>query len=499
MWRDLREDAQMRIPSVPPGECEDANGSCQQECGKAKKACGHPCEDRCHAPYACREEKPCQRKILITCDCQHLKQEIRCNASKNDEGNKAKTLKCDDECARLERNRKLALALEIDPETHKDNHIPYSEETLNYFRQNSKWAQTQERLFRVFAMDDEEKRLRFKPMPPPQRAFLHALAEDYGLDSESMDPEPHRHIAIFKTPRFVMAPMKTLGQCVEIGSTTAAAALQEQKRLATLKANRNNNETPYNAFLLGNPRFALTVEEVRSTLESTFASRLTMPFTLNINFLPSEEIVVRPSSAELQPPQSLESPLRALLPHLTTLVTTPPEPLATSIQLCHVDSSSNVLRREIDPNAAGGWSQVAAKAANSARASQAPERSRFGGGTVFTVLRPGGREKAAEAATAAAKAKKAAKEPVVDDWEKAVEEEEQKEEQRQRVQAQANDEVVPGVDQVEGLGSESQPVQEPNTLEPEQIVEGKEAAATQPHDHSPEPRVAVEGSDREAV
>ncbi|KAI4133307.1 MAG: hypothetical protein LQ347_002234, partial [Umbilicaria vellea] len=163
--------------------------------------------------------------MIITCDCQHLKQEIRCNASKSSEGNGKKTLKCDEECARLERNRRLALALNIDPEAHKDDHIPYSAETLRMFQEHVKWAQTQEREFRVFAADEAERRLRFKPMPANQRAFIHALADDFGFDSESMDPEPHRHVAIFKTPKFVTAPMKTLAECVRIRTTVEASSV----------------------------------------------------------------------------------------------------------------------------------------------------------------------------------------------------------------------------------------------------------------------------------
>ena len=73
-------------------------------------------------------------------------------------------------------------------------------------------------------------RLRFKPMQANQRAFIHALAEDYGLDSESQDPEPHRHVCIFKTPRFVSAPMKTLSQCVAI----KPAVVPEQSRASSV-------------------------------------------------------------------------------------------------------------------------------------------------------------------------------------------------------------------------------------------------------------------------
>jgi transcriptional repressor NF-X1 len=133
-------------------------------------------------------------------------------------------LECNDECLRLQRNAKLAAALNIDPATHIDDHIPYSAKTLELFRESTKFCQIYEREFRVFAADEKEKRLRFKPMKANQREFIHSLAEDFGLDSESQDPEPHRHVCIFKTPRFVSAPMKTLAQCVKPKAVVAEPA-----------------------------------------------------------------------------------------------------------------------------------------------------------------------------------------------------------------------------------------------------------------------------------
>ena len=174
----------------------------------------HPCEEKCHF-FGCKEDKPCTHKIIITCPCQLRKQEMKCNASKDSRGNLDKSLACDDACALAERNRKLALALDI-PSDHENDHIPYSADTMSLFNEFPKWATSQERELRVFADSLDEKRLRFKPMPATQRAFLHALAADFGFDSESMDPEPHRHIAIFKTPRFVSAPSKTLRDCIRI-------------------------------------------------------------------------------------------------------------------------------------------------------------------------------------------------------------------------------------------------------------------------------------------
>lgn len=408
-----------RKPCHRLGECEDASKPCQQSCGKAKKACGHPCEERCHAPSTCREDKPCQNKMLITCDCQHLKQEIKCNASKTSEGNSKKTLTCDDECARLARNQRLALALNIDPEAHKDDHVPYSSDTLKMFRESIKWAQTQEREFRVFAADESEKRLRFKPMPAHQRAFLHSLSEDFGLDSESMDPEPHRHVAVFKTPRFVMAPMKTLSECVRIRATADAAAASTASTLDTQRKLLSNN-APLNAFLLIRPRFGLTVEELRFDLSATLDTASALAF--DISFLPSEEIVLkaRPSTPSTTiSTHAITASLRAIKTPLAAAIAL--RKLAYAIQLCALDSSLNILRKETDEGPdSGGWSQVVAKAA---APRSAPRQVAVGEKSVFTVL--GSKLRDAKRRKEEEERERKAREAVVDDWEEEAGREEE--------------------------------------------------------------------------
>lgn len=334
------------------GDCEDSGirGShCAQPCLKTKKYCEHVDTDRCHAPSACKEDKPCSAKTFVTCECQHRKQEVRCVASATNQNPERPPLKCDDECLRLQRNARLAAALNIDPATHADNHVPYSEKTLQLFKASMKWSQTQEREFRVFAIEPEEKRLRFKPMKPQQRAFLHALAEDYGLDSESQDPEPHRHVSVFKTPRFVSAPSKTLAQCVTIrpADGVAADAATAPPALPT---------EPYNALILTSPRFGLTVEELEGALKKDLASQPTVSFA--IKFLPADEVVLKGSGSWAA--QALETAVVALKPVISQAVTR--QGLAKAVFLCSVDSSLNVLRREVDPTKnANGWSSVVSR------------------------------------------------------------------------------------------------------------------------------------------
>lgn len=371
--------------------------------------------------------------MFITCKCQHLKQEVKCNASKTSEGNTKKSLECDEECARLARNHRLALALKVDPEAYKDDHIPYSNDTLKMFRENVKWGQTQEREIRVFAADETEKRLRFKPMPPHQRAFLHSLSDDFGFDSESMDPDPHRHVAVFKTPRFVMAPMKTLAECVRIRNSAEASSASVAETQKKLQA---DNEI-YNGFLLSNPRFGLTLEEVRADCAASLDS--TPGLSYDISFLPSEEIVIkaRPaSSSTVISSSATEAAIKALKTSLSASISS--KHLATSIQLCALDSSLNITRREVDdPANNGGWSQVAAKAA---APRTAPRQMAVGEKSVYTVLG----SKLRDAKKKKEEMKKAKEsEVVVDDWEEEMRKQEEAEE-KAVVDAQSRKDVSDG-------------------------------------------------------
>ncbi|KAI1862929.1 hypothetical protein JX265_008975 [Neoarthrinium moseri] len=385
-------------PCHKPGECEDAGirGShCSQPCLKVRKSCDHVDTDVCHAPFPCNEDKPCQAKTFITCECQHRKQEVRCMASKTNSWPERQPLKCDDECLRLQRNARLAAALNIDPTTHTDDHVPYSETTLKFFRDHPKWAQTYEREFRVFSTEPSEKRLRFKPMKPHQRAFLHSLAEDFGLDSESQDPEPHRHVSIFKTPRFVSAPLKTLGQCVKI-RTDAAQASQSQTTNIIVPTE------PFNALVLSAPRFGLTIEELESSLKLDFATQPSISFTTS--FLPSDEIVLKGSGAWT--PQALEASVTALKPAVAQTVAR--QGFAKAVSLCHVDSSLNVLRREADASKnEGGWSSVVGRSAARPAVRPAASAENASVRNKFVLLKKESK-------------KKVEQQPVEEDWEAAA-------------------------------------------------------------------------------
>ncbi|KAI9904631.1 hypothetical protein N3K66_001160 [Trichothecium roseum] len=330
--------------------------------------CDHACQNTCHGQTPCNESAPCPAKATVTCPCGLNKQEVKCQSSSSNPTPARPELKCDDECLRQERNRRLATALNIDPNTHQDDHVPYADTTLRLFQDHTSWAESQEREFRVFASSAKEGVLRYKPMPSHQRQFLHALAEDYGLESASEDVEPYRYVVVYKSPRFVSAPSKTLAQCVKIRATQAAAAQAATAAASSAASSKPHTPAPakspdpYNALLLTSPRFGLTIEEVHQALDAAFASQPSLH--LKIDFLPTDEVAVRAAAqySALMTPSATEEALAALKPKVAEAAAS--SKLAAKVTLCHLDADQAVTRREdfARPDASG-WSAVAGRAA----------------------------------------------------------------------------------------------------------------------------------------
>jgi transcriptional repressor NF-X1 len=251
-------------------------------------------------------------------------------------------------------------------------------------------------------------------MTATQRSFIHHLAEDFGLDSESMDPEPHRHVAIFKTPRFVRSPPKTLKESARIRN---AQRLASGKAVASSEAPANQvraNEVgePFNSYVIVRPRFGLTIEEVRTEL-ATFA----LPVQFDVEFLPNEEVIIKSNSRTLDD-QTLDQTLKNAKAPIATAIAA--KNLGT-VQLCRTDSSLNIIRRETESGVSDGWSRVAAKSAASRRPLVQTASS---SNNLFSALAGGNK------VTFAKKKEKkpvVPVEPVVEDWEAAEMAEEEKE------------------------------------------------------------------------
>jgi transcriptional repressor NF-X1 len=275
------------------------------------------------------------------------------------------------------------------------------------------WSHKQEEALRMFAADSTEKRLRFKPMKKRQRQFIHSIAEDFGFDGESIDPEPHRHVLLFKTPKFVAAPMKTLAQAARI----KRAALNVSVPIHTGSDNKANEaKHDYNGFLITHPKFALTDDELKPHIRNAAPST-----EFDIIFMTSID------SIALMPAKSWETPgqLTALLSSLQSAISLEliKSKLAGGVVLCVFDMKTpepTVLHQEgsREPTSINGWSQVAAKKAAPVPVAQLKA---VGQKPVYTVLG----SKLAEAKRKKLEKEEVMKrqaemEDVVDDWEQEM-------------------------------------------------------------------------------
>ena len=195
----------------------------------------------------------------MTCDCGRLRQERRCGAvrqtASKEQPNRTprlpalSALTCDDECARLERNRSLAAALGvgIDESTTtaatSASIIPYSTETLDMYMQLASTTspatlQTYESTLHSLATSPTQRSVRFQPAKPALRAFTHFLAADWGFATESFDPEPHRHVFVLKPTSWAPVRLSTSG--IGIGGMTVGEGVKkrEQRRMKERESQR---------------------------------------------------------------------------------------------------------------------------------------------------------------------------------------------------------------------------------------------------------------------
>ncbi|XP_067294233.1 transcriptional repressor NF-X1 isoform X1 [Pseudorasbora parva] len=239
------------------GECQ-AEGECKQPCTHPKPGCGHPCAAPCHPGIPC-PPNICSAKVALQCDCGRKKETIPCAdaassyqryaaiavASKlsdmqlgesvdigqltKKEQKKAR-LECDQECATLERNRRLAEALQIDESVD-----PFNKSTASKFtdslkedaRKDFKFvSEVEEEIKHLVDLANKGKQSKrshcFPPMKREHRRIIHELAEAYGVESVSYDSEPKRNVVVTAIRGKSACPNTSLAALIERETVTRA-------------------------------------------------------------------------------------------------------------------------------------------------------------------------------------------------------------------------------------------------------------------------------------
>lgn len=233
------------------GECL-AEGSCQQPCTLPRPDCGHPCSAPCHKGSSC-PRTTCTAKVAVQCDCGRRKETVVCAeaatsyqryaaiamASKLSDMQlgdsmdigplltkkelKQTRLECDQDCATLERNRRLAEALQIDPSSDPFNvrsTSVYSDSLKEDARKDLKFvSEVEEEIRNLVELANKGKQPkrthRFPPMNREHRKIIHELAEVYTVESVSYDNEPKRNVVITAHKGKAVCPNSTLTSLIE--------------------------------------------------------------------------------------------------------------------------------------------------------------------------------------------------------------------------------------------------------------------------------------------
>lgn len=132
-------------------------------------------------------------------------------------------LPCDEECVRLERNRRLAAALEIKqlgPIVFGASHV-YEPDLVEFALNNLEFIRRIEKDFACL-LAGKEQQLYMVPMKSHLRKAVHALATHYTLDTTSIDPEPKRSVVVTRS-RLSLAPAPLLSQVASSNLADSAA------------------------------------------------------------------------------------------------------------------------------------------------------------------------------------------------------------------------------------------------------------------------------------
>ncbi|KAF8938552.1 hypothetical protein BGZ58_000664 [Dissophora ornata] len=321
------------IKSCHSGEClQPPSDVCTQLCPKPRKSCGHRCGVACHGDTLCPEDQPCQVTVPSSCKCGHLTMESACNASaENLWDGKPRIIKCNDYCLIAERNKRVALALDIEEGPAPGPRIPdYDEYVLDYASANMEFTLKIEKQLAEWVVDTSKPILSFPPMKGHRRKFLHELAAHYDVTSESVDVEPYRSVTVRRQLDTSVPGLLVSQACRHkrpIRSSTSGSSV-EQLRKPMIK-------DPVNAIYLHDLAFGLTRSELAAQLAPIFGN-----IKYGIRWLTDDDAVLVPHPGSMQMDE-LEAVLVRLRAGIKTVAAK--GHLCERIELCWVNKEGEVV------------------------------------------------------------------------------------------------------------------------------------------------------------
>lgn len=218
-------------------ECEKEGEKCTKKCETIRELCEHPCALPCHEDSPC-EPSPCKASVRISCECGRIKKDAPCcevdkmilSKLEKEEEEKSESdgeekvvkegilkrstsfsqlncMKCDDECKKLERNRKVAEALEVDTDEYGMNKLAPTISFPCYLKEmvrtNIDFVKSVEKILIDLVIQilsgeayHDTFRAHLPAMSIEKRRFVHEYANFFNIASESVDSPPKRSIVL---------------------------------------------------------------------------------------------------------------------------------------------------------------------------------------------------------------------------------------------------------------------------------------------------------------
>ncbi|KAG0015747.1 FKBP12-associated protein [Entomortierella chlamydospora] len=323
--------------SCHSGECTiSPSEACSQSCLKSRKSCGHRCKVACHGQDPCPEGQPCQTLVVTSCKCGNLTKEIVCGASaENPWDGKPRIIKCNDFCLIAERNKRVALALDIDDSTIGGPRIPHFDDyVLDYASANMEFTLKIEKRLAEWVSDSTLQTLNLQPMKGHHRKFVHELASHYNVTSESVDVEPYRSVVIHKKLNTSVPDVLASQACRQRRSNTSTISTSgsgggiEQLR-------KSNIKDPINAIYLHDLANGLTRAELSAQLAPIFGN-----IKYGIRWLTDDDAVLVPHPGNMSMDE-FEILLVRLRTGIKSLVTN--GQLCERVELCWMNKEGEVI------------------------------------------------------------------------------------------------------------------------------------------------------------
>ncbi|KAL4221983.1 Transcriptional repressor NF-X1 [Mactra antiquata] len=238
------------IKTCHKGICVEKGQTCQQLCQQRRENCDHICGVVCHGEQPCPKTL-CKAKVQVKCACGNREGEIICsngdlssdhqrlafkdsivfsstsvNLGKFSHGKIGtdRVLDCDSECALLERNRRLASALDIqNPNlTSKLSTPVFSDFLKDFAKKDPSFVAGIEKILSELVQSAKQSKQAhrshaFPCMKSNHRAFVHELAEVYCCQTQSYDNEPNKNVVATASRERSCLPSVTLTTMIQRG------------------------------------------------------------------------------------------------------------------------------------------------------------------------------------------------------------------------------------------------------------------------------------------